>query len=172
MNKVRALAQGDWLVFLGCDDVMLDALGPFAAGHRDPGTVYYGNVILRSNGRRYDGPFSRYRMMLRNICHQAIFYPRQVYRTTAYELRFRFLADYEYNLRLMGMGRRFAFIDLAVALYNDQGASARGDPAFARERFRLIRDNFGYLWVSVLVVHTAVVVGWRLLTGRPARLRP
>ena len=149
MNKACALAQGDWLIFLGCDDVLLDCLATVAEKLRDPAAVYYGNVIWRSTGRVYGGKFSKYRLMQSNICHQSIFYPRQVYASTVYNLKYRYLADYEYNIKLIGRGVRFEFIDVDIALYNDAGASMSGDPAFETDRLGLIRDNFGRPWEAL-----------------------
>lgn len=146
MNKACAMAQGDWLIFLGCDDVLLDSLATVAAKLEDPQSVYYGNVIWRSTGRRYGGAFSRYRLMQSNICHQSVFYPRRVYRSTAYSLKYRYLADYEYNLKLIGRGVRFKFIDVDVAIYNDAGASKAGDLEFEKDKLRLIRDSLGRSW--------------------------
>lgn len=149
MNKGCALAQGDWLIFLGCDDVLLDSLANMAESLKERDSVYYGNVIWRSTGRRYGGEFSKYRLMQSNICHQSIFYPRSVYRSMAFSLKYRYLADYEYNIKLIGRGVRFKFIDVNVAIYNDAGASMSGDPDFERDKLRLIRDNFGRQWEAL-----------------------
>lgn len=146
MNKACAMAQGDWLIFLGCDDVLLDSLAAAAEKLRDRASVYYGNVIWRSTGRVYGGAFSKYRLMQSNICHQSIFYPRQVYQATSYNRKYRYLADYEYNIKLIGRGVRFEYIDVNVAIYNDAGASMNGDAEFERDKLRLVRDNFGRSW--------------------------
>ena len=59
MNKVCSLATGDWLIFLGCDDVLFDALSSIAKQMSDPDSVYYGDVVLRSSGNIYGGKFSK-----------------------------------------------------------------------------------------------------------------
>jgi glycosyltransferase involved in cell wall biosynthesis len=171
MNKACAIARGEWLIFLGCDDIMLDSLASFANSVKERDTVYYGNVILKSTGQLYGGRFSKYRILEENICHQAIFYPRQVYKTSDYNLKYPFLADYEYNVRLIGQGCRFRFLNLNVAIYNDSGASAQGDAAFARDRLRILRGNLGLIWLCVMLLRTAAVLPYRLLTKRSLRLK-
>lgn len=157
MNKACSIAKGDWLMFLGCDDILLDSLSETAKTLKDANTVYYGNVVLRSNGQVYGGPFSKYRLMQSNICHQAIFYPRAIYRASAYSVKYRFLADYEYNIRLIGRGVKFEFVDLDVAIFNDIGVSMAGDRDFEQDKLRLIRENFGSSWAMLKRVRTALV---------------
>ncbi len=84
MNKVCSLATGDWLIVLGCDDVLLDSFSRMPVLLDRPDTVYYGDVIKRSSGKIYGCKFSKYRLMRHNICHQALFYPKSVYRKYSY----------------------------------------------------------------------------------------
>ncbi len=166
MNKACAMAQGDWLVFLGCDDVLLDSLASVAQKLENRDSVYYGNVIWRSTGRVYGGAFSKYRLMQSNICHQSIFYPRRVYQTTAYKPKYRYLADYEYNIRLIGRGVNFEFVDIDIANFNDAGSSKVGDPEFERDKVRLIRENFGCFWSILKRFRTMAAL---VLKGNPVR---
>jgi len=157
MNKACAMAQGDWLIFLGCDDVLLNSLSDVAPRLKDASTVYYGDVIVKSTGRLFGGRFSKYRLMQVNICHQAIFYPRNVYKKYLYKLQYRFLADYEYNLRLIGHGIKFEYINVPVAVFDITGASTAGDADFERDRLQIIRENFGPVWVILKRVRMLAV---------------
>jgi glycosyltransferase involved in cell wall biosynthesis len=152
MNKVCTRATGDWLIFLGCDDVLLDKLGEIAALLKRPGTVYYGDVIKRSSGKIYGGRFSKYRLMRYNICHQSLFYPKEIYRRYFYSLEYRWLADYAYNLRLLGDRVPFVHIGMVVAIYNDEGGSASGDADLTRDQLRLIREAFGNTYALIEVL--------------------
>ena len=143
MNKVCTLATGDWLIFLGCDDVLLDTLGNISKIMTDHDDVYYGDVIWRSNGRIYGGEFSKYRLMRTNFCHQSIFYPKSVYKNYSYNLNYKWLADYAYNIKLAGLGIPFKYAREVVSVYNDKGGSSRGDAVFDKDVFRLLRASFG-----------------------------
>lgn len=162
MNKVCTLATGDWLIFLGCDDVLLDALGNITKQMIDPDSVYYGDVILRSSGKIYGGKFSKLRLARTNFCHQAVFYPKSVYKKYSYDLNYRWLADYAYNIRLVGKGSPFVYLGEVVSIYNDQGGSSEGDAEFERSKISLLHSSLGiaaalvgFFWsISVRLVQT------------------
>lgn len=143
MNKVCALATGDWLIFLGCDDVLLDVIGDIAEVLNQSGAVYYGDAILRSHGSVYGGNFSKLRLIQKNICHQSMFYPKAVYKKYSYRLDYRWLADYHYNIRLVGDGVPLIYTGVVVSIFNDKGASSLGDAEFERDKFRIIWASFG-----------------------------
>jgi glycosyltransferase involved in cell wall biosynthesis len=157
MNKARHLASGDWLLFLGCDDALLDSLAKVSTLLNDRRKVYYGDVIIRATGCVFGGQFSKYRLMQVNICHQAIFYPKAIYKEHSYNLRYRFLADYEYNLRLIGQRIKFRYIPVTVSVFNLAGASMGGDPQFELDRLRLIRLNFGYVYAALKAFRSACI---------------
>jgi glycosyltransferase involved in cell wall biosynthesis len=143
MNKVCSLATGDWLIFLGCDDVLLDALGRIAEQMSDPDSIYYGDVVFRSSGNIYGGVFSKQRLAQMNFCHQAVFYPRSVYKKYSYGLEYRWLADYAYNIKLVGVGIPFGYVAEVVSVFNDKGGSSFGDAEFEKEKLDLIRSSLG-----------------------------
>ena len=163
MNKARGLASGDWLLFVGADDVLLDSLADIAERLQDAGTTYYGDVLLASNGRRYAGRLSRYRLMQQNICHQCIFYPRQVYARHAYDEELKLLADHKYNIELATIGSRLVHLPIVVCRFNDAGASSRGEAAFYRQQPALIKANFGMGYYLLKRLRNTVV---RVTKGR------
>lgn len=157
MNKVCSLATGDWLIFLGCDDVLLDTVCNMAVQLNDPVAVYYGDVILSSTGKIYGGEFSKYRLMKQNICHQALFYPRDVYMKYSYNLNYKWLADHAYNLKLLGDRVPFVYTGVVVSLFNDKGLSSHGDADFSRDKKKLIRAAFGNTQVLIGILRRRIV---------------
>lgn len=157
MNKVCSLATGDWLIFLGCDDVLLDTVCNMAVLMNDPASVYYGDVIFRSSGKIYGGEFSKYKLMRQNICHQALFYPREVYKKYFYSLDYKWLADHAYNLKLLGDRVPFVYTGVVVSLFNDKGVSSHGDADFSRDRIKLIRTAFGNTQVLIGILRRMIV---------------
>jgi glycosyltransferase involved in cell wall biosynthesis len=143
MNKVCSLATGDWLIFMGCDDRLLDTLSNMAQLLTNRECVYYGDVIARSYGKIYGGEFSKYKLLSNNICHQAIFYPSLIYKKHRYSLRYPLMADYVYNLVLFSMSVPFVYTGIVVSLFNNEGRSTIGDDIFERDRLKLIRTLFG-----------------------------
>ena len=91
--------------------------------------------------------------MRQNLCHQAMFYPRSVYKKYAYSLEFRWLADYVYNLKLMGDAVPFIYVNVIVSKFNDKGGSSQGDAGVEKKIFSLLRASFGtsYALIGVLL---------------------
>ncbi len=152
MNKVCSLATGDWLIFLGCDDELLDVLGKIAGLMIDPDSVYYGDAIFRTSGNIYGGKFSKRRLARQNFCHQAVFYPRSVYKKYSYSLDYKWLADYAYNIKLVGIGIPFVYVKEVVSVYNDKGGSSQGDAEFEKRKFSLISTSFGSMYAMIEIL--------------------
>ncbi len=152
MNKGVAIARGQFVYFLGCDDVLLADVSSLRPAMVDPWTIYYGNVRWTHSPRPYDGRFTVWKIARRNICHQAIFYPAQVVRERTYSHQYRLLADWELNLYCFADKRiRWHHLPHIIALCDRSGASARQrDDAFELDRSTLMRR---YLPRHVYWVH-------------------
>jgi hypothetical protein len=94
-------------------------------GYASRPTLLYGNVDSPHYSRPYDGRFDRFKLLRRNICHQAIFYQRSVFeRLGFYNTKYRLLADWEFNIRCFNdRGIRKRYIPLRVADYEGGGES-------------------------------------------------
>jgi len=132
MNKGIRLTSGEFLYFLGAGDRLLPGvLEAVAAEIRklpcqtSRPTVLYGNVNSSQYSRPYDGRFDRFKLLRRNICHQAIFYQRSVFeRLGFYNTKYRLLADWEFNIRCFNdRGIRKRYIPLRIADYEGGGKS-------------------------------------------------
>lgn len=167
MNKVCSLATGDWLIFLGCDDVLLNTLESSVKQMTNPEVVYYGDVIFRSSGKIYGGKSSKLKLMEYNICHQALFYPKSVYRKYSYSLDYRWHADYLYNLTLLGSGVKFIYTGVVVSLFNDKGGSLGGDADFKRDRLKLFAATLGPAYAWVEAIRRFTMAGLKLLIPSP-----
>jgi glycosyltransferase involved in cell wall biosynthesis len=176
MNKGVDLANGDWLYFLGSDDALLDVLHQIVPHLNDPNAIYYGDVQQTSGRTTFVG-FSRRRIIRRNIPHQAIVYPRGVFRKYRYDLKYPVAADYHLNLRCFGDSSfRFVRIPCVLALFNDSAgmSSTRNDPAFAADKPRLVREYLGYRAYLELAIRSGLKglektifrTGYRRLMGR------
>lgn len=148
MNKSLVAARGDWLIFMGADDKFASdkSIECVVSRLKDRAAVYYGDVILSKSCKVYGGRFSKYKLMQQNICHQAIFYPENVYAKDAYDLNYKMLADYKYNIDIIGRGVRFIYLPIVVAIFNEAGMSSGGDVEFARDKDKIIRASFGVFY--------------------------
>lgn len=182
MNKGVDRACGDWLYFLGSDDILLDIVHEIVPHLKDSHTVYYGEVQLTS-GKKSSGTFNRQWLIRKNIPHQAIIYPRNVFKKYSYDLKYPVAADYHLNLNCFGDSSfRFVRLPFVIAQFNnfDGLSSTRDDIAFDTDKPRLIRESFGQLAYLELVVRTGLKwfeknvfrSCYRFLTGRRPAKRP
>jgi len=120
MNKSIQLARGRWVCFLGADDTLCDSLPTVTPFLCDDQTVYYGNVFMTGSKRLYEGSFGPWKLSRHNICQQAIFYPRDLFEVRQFDLRYKLLSDWEFNMRTYSDSRfKFQFIPVTIANYND-----------------------------------------------------
>lgn len=151
MNKGIKNAKGKYLFFLGGDDQFFDdsVLKNAATYLVNPANIYYGNAHFIKKNVLYDGKFNSIKIVTRNICHQSIFYPREIFTHFFYNERYRVYADYDLNLRLFNNKFfRFKYIPLTIARFCDEGISGVRtlDANFEKDRMKIIKENFP-LWV-------------------------
>jgi len=147
MNKGIRYASGDFILFLGADDILYNntVFQNLAAKMIDMNVVYYGNVIQLPSQKRYWGKFNKYKFGMGNICHQSIFYPRQVFNHDLFDTKYTVYADYVFNLRLYNTVR-FVYIGEVIAYFDVRGISSRSvDVNFNKDKYRLIINYLGYV---------------------------
>lgn len=154
MNKATQIVTGDYLLFLGADDILASSsvIDDVSKHLIDPNIVYYGNVRIRSSGKIFNKRYNKAKWAIWNVSHQSIFYPRIIYRNYSYDLYYKVYADYAYNLRLLKNKIHFDYIDLIISIYNTEGFSSyTKDLNFSKDKLRLVRDALGVM-PSVLVI--------------------
>lgn len=147
MNKGLSKATGDFVIFLGADDHLMsyDVLSTVASEIKDDNSVYYGNVLRNHRNDLYCDKYYRYKIAVKNLCHQAVFYPRSVYTQYAYELQYKIFADYAYNLKLYDKVA-FRYIPITISYFNDSGCSSQVvDSKFEADRRNIIVSHIGFL---------------------------
>lgn len=140
MNKLLKLATGDFLIFMGADDIFYNnnVIENVALQIRDYNSVYYGSVIFKGMGTKHWGKFNKIKWATTNVCHQAIFYPKSIYAKYSYDVRYKIYADYVYNLHLLDVGVIFKYIDIITVLYDMDGASSKNKDLFFESNFKKI----------------------------------
>lgn len=150
MNKGKANATGDYLLFLGADDVLADRaiIDRVVKRIRNCNSlaVVYGSVVQTKDGSVYDGRFSKWKWAYKNVCHQSIFYPYYIYKKFDYDKSYRLVSDWVYNLDLLKTGVHFEYIDEVITIYNNVSgvSSSKQDKVFLRNRKKLISAYVGY----------------------------
>jgi glycosyltransferase involved in cell wall biosynthesis len=157
MNKGIRYGTGDWYYFLGADDTLTEGFGHMIGRLRDVATIYYGDVWMPARGIRYDGKFSPFKLSVRNICHQSLFYPRLTWRNHRYETKYPVMADYALNLECFGDPLlRLEHVPERIAVFNDDvGLSqTKRDIEFEADKLGIIKNNFPRrIYLAALVWH-------------------
>ncbi len=154
MNRGILASSGDYLLFLGSDDVFHDqeVLTDLVVMHVfDTNKVVYGNVLVvgdtgwAKDGNLYDGPFSKEKLLRKNICHQAIFYPREIFsRLGFFNIRYVINADWDMNLRCWA-DEGFSYVDRIITTFNAGGRSTSvDDEAFKNDYLMQLKLYFNF----------------------------
>ena len=121
-NRAVALSSGDYILFLGADDYLIVDLASLVAFFDDDRTIYYGDVYMPKKHIIFGGEYTRRRMTYHNICHQAIFYPKSVFKKYRYDLKYRVWADYYLNICCNHDNDfKFKYVKKLISCYNDAG---------------------------------------------------
>lgn len=152
MNKGIKVANGDFIYFLGADDLLFNpnVIANVVRFFKKKNDIYYGNVKFTSRYKLYDGKFNSIKIVTRNISHQSIFYPASVFESYSYNQDYKLFADYALNLVLYN-SRIFTFryIPLTIAIFSDTGLSglnSSSDLKFQKDFLTLIKANFS-IWI-------------------------
>ncbi|UKT63816.1 glycosyltransferase [Pedobacter mucosus] len=153
MNKAVKIAKGNWLIFIGADDELLEGFNLSISLLNQPKTIYYGKVFF--HGLVFSGKIKDdYTLTKTNICHQAIFYPKSVFAKYKYQEEYIVCADYVLNLNCWNDPEfEFVYIDQLISNYAIGGYSGTiKDNLFEANKSNLFKQHlnawayFRYSW--------------------------
>ena len=150
MNKALTMITGQWVYFLGADDVLLDDFSAFLKELKDDHAIYYGSVLKENI--KYYGKASPYQFAKAAVCHQAIVYPASVFEKYKFDENYITSADYVLNMWCWkDKNYQFEFRDYILANFNHTGASSKKDPLLEKNMLTLVYENFGWvIWLRLL----------------------
>ena len=164
MNKGLEIASGDWIYFLGSDDVFCEnnVLERFARRVKGDWSVVYGNIKWGRGGALYDreGVFTASKLVKRNISHQAIFTRKDVFEEIGnFDTKYISLADWAFNIKWFNNNKiKHKYINVVIAEYGLGGFSAQNvDREFLKDKECLIEK---YLSSEILVEYRKKEIGF------------
>ncbi len=139
MNRSINYIKGQWVIFLGADDLLLDGFSKMISLLKDSNSIYYGNLLFY--GEEFVKVYDDYYLTKLNICHQAIFYPKAVFHKYNYELQYNVYADYHLNLRCWNDPKfKFVHADYFISYFHKGGFSSfTKDPVFENDKDMLFK---------------------------------
>ncbi|MBT1702031.1 glycosyltransferase family 2 protein [Chryseosolibacter indicus] len=103
MNKGVACAKGSYFYFLGSDDVLFSPTVfetvVCKITEKNMPDILYGNVLLGDSNLIHNGEYNLCKLYDVNVCHQSIFYKKNIFNSWRYDLRYPALADWYFNFK-------------------------------------------------------------------------
>lgn len=139
MNKGIILSKGEWLYFLGVEDVfynenvlksIFEKLDTTSINLISGKISYTGvvNPFVYSKNKLIKNPSWSFFMWLRNgLHHQGTFYKKNLFTNFSYPLKYKVLADYWFNLYLFKKNEKCLLIDKTIAICTSDGVSKTGN---------------------------------------------
>jgi glycosyltransferase involved in cell wall biosynthesis len=154
MNKGLELANGDWVWFMGTGDLpVLEGVEEIlevvkgstsVLEEYDPKMLAFGVHLLapREPGvPEYYKPVWNSKLVWRNtIHHQGAIYSRELFKSDAYDLRFRVLSDYHFQLKLWKKGVECSCFPAIIAEVATGGVSRDFSLSLYKEERTMKKD--------------------------------
>ncbi len=149
MNKGIDISNGEWIYFLGSDDIFIDnkVLEKIFLKTNDYKffDLLYGNVVWGDTQKIYDGKFSPLKLIGKNICHQAMFFKKELFRKFGkFDINYKVSSDWVFNMKVFASDDvRKKYINITIAKYAINGASSfHNDDLLIHNLSNLIKINF------------------------------
>lgn len=148
MNKGISKAQGEWLYFLGSDDLLFNSntltyIFDRNESELEQTDILYGNVIFKELNihSNYHENFSIINFFHTNICHQSMFYRKTVFEKMGfYSLLYPVFSDWEFNTRcFFDRSLRIKYMSDIVAYFSMEGLSNHSTDTYKSQKAQLIK---------------------------------
>lgn len=131
MNQAVREVRGEWVLYMNAGDQLADSyvLETVAqSGCLDSADIVYGDCIDCKDASylyRTAHPLE----YIRNrspFCHQSVFAKKNLYDEAQYQLKYRLCSDYALFFQWYREGKRFAYLPIAISIYDRTGLSSNG----------------------------------------------
>jgi glycosyltransferase involved in cell wall biosynthesis len=140
MNKGWAASHGEYVYYLGADDVLLSLpVSSLAKACRDGVDLVYGDVCL-SNGRYFKSRYGMELLVNNSLHHQGLFLKRSLFAKQPFRKEYKVFSDFDLNQRLYKQRKRALAVHELIALFR---LTRTREQSRSAEFFQIVRDNFG-----------------------------
>ena len=150
MNKGIEKSNGQWLYFLGSDDLFYEKStlkNIFNQKVSEDISLLIGNVkydytlddsmLIKKNQGLFESSWSIKLWFKNSLHHQGVFYRRRLFNTRKYNIDYKILADYDFNLELFKRREKVLLVDQIIALSKTEGISKNYNWALYKEEIDL-----------------------------------
>jgi glycosyltransferase involved in cell wall biosynthesis len=142
MNKGLDAARGDWIFFLGSDDVLYNrsAISDVATFLDKDMSLVFGNIMY-NDGKIVKSRFNIITLLHNTVHHQSALYNASLFRNWRYDSKLRLIADYELNLRIYLEKLKYRHIDNIISICDQRGQS-RNNLRLAFTETNIVRNKY------------------------------
>ena len=156
MNKGIDMLSGDYVCFLNSGDRFFDentVENIFNTCQNQQIDVYYGEtLIVDEKGdikgyRRLRAPENLSKKDFKHgmlVSHQAFIPSTKL--IEKYDRRYKFSADYDWTIKILNKAKNTCFVKKPLILFLDGGLTKKRLKESLRERFRIMKKNYGLIW--------------------------
>lgn len=147
MNKGIKLSNTPWIYFLGSDDCVTEHFTKILnilKCDAEYSRVHVFPVRMLSDRRTANKNSSLLSFIFKNVCHQGVVYPRNVFDDVLYSLKYPALADWALNIELFDIFRFHSDFD-EISVYNDITGLSKTikDLSFINDKSLLFKRHHG-----------------------------
>ncbi len=126
MNKGLDAAKGQWIFFLGADDMLYDSLTIEAVSSqlRDDTSVVFGKVRY-TNGKEVKSRLNLITLLHNTVHHQSAFYNANLFYNWRYDSTKKLISDYELNLIIYLAKKKYEHMDRFISICSPLGQSIK-----------------------------------------------
>lgn len=159
MNKGINLSKGEWLFFLGTDDLFFNdaVLEKTSSFFNDiENKLLFGSVsyevekyqpFIYNKNKTLKQPQWNWRIWIYNtVHHQATFYKRSLFEEYNFDFNYKVLADYAMNIYLYQKKIPFKIIDTTISKCSSSGTSKSGIWSLYKEEVQIKKNASLYIW--------------------------
>tara|TARA_B100000959_G_scaffold244828_1_gene269047 strand:+ start:1161 stop:1877 length:717 start_codon:yes stop_codon:yes gene_type:complete len=141
MNKGVAKTNGDWIYFLGADDILkMSTLKKIFFQNLEGVNLIYGNIIYKNN-KVFKGEYSNTLFVKNSIHHQGVFYHKRCFYARNFNANYPVLSDYDFNLELFLKKKKALYFNFDFAICGPYGISKQKGWQHYKEEFLIKKEQ-------------------------------
>jgi len=160
MNKGIKVATGEWINFMNCGDRFYDknVLAEIFLKNNEA-DVIYGNVMIDVLNYEYihlSDKLDSIKLYM-PFCHQSSFVKTYLVQRNPFDLKYKFVADYNMFYQFYRQGYVFKYVNMVVACYNKEGGFTDSNSFNCiREAFKVNEENVSSIFIGYLKIKSII----------------